>query len=145
MFLHDAILEGITSGNTEVPVDRLAQRMNELEQADTDGETGFQKEFNVRKFLLSLILCSRSLLSSPSQRLRQFRVNIREFTDANDDANKFKNRLANALPCKASPHPPWDASNLHSSSSFQSTTTEFTSGCPQVLEVPISSMPVSLT
>ncbi len=34
------------------------------------------------------------------QRLRQFRVNIREFTDANDDANKFKNRLANALPCK---------------------------------------------
>ena len=34
------------------------------------------------------------------QRLRQFKVNIREFTDANDDANKFKNRLANALPCK---------------------------------------------
>ena len=34
------------------------------------------------------------------QRLRQFRVNVREFTDANDDANKFKNRLANALPCE---------------------------------------------
>lgn len=27
-------------------------------------------------------------------------MNIREFTDANDDANKFKNRLANALPCE---------------------------------------------
>lgn len=34
------------------------------------------------------------------QLLRQFKVNVREFTDANDDANKFKNRLANALPCK---------------------------------------------
>ncbi len=47
MFLHDAIMEGITSGNTEVPVDRLGQRMTELEQTDSDGETGFQKEFNV--------------------------------------------------------------------------------------------------
>ena len=36
------------------------------------------------------------------QKLRQFRVNIREFTDANGEANKFKNRLANALPCE--PH-----------------------------------------
>ena len=34
------------------------------------------------------------------QRLREFKVNVREFTDANDDANKFKNRIANALPCE---------------------------------------------
>ena len=27
-------------------------------------------------------------------------MNVREFTDANDDANKFKNRIANALPCE---------------------------------------------
>ena len=32
-------------------------------------------------------------------------MNVREFTDANDDANKFKNRLANALPCKLYPLP----------------------------------------
>ncbi len=34
------------------------------------------------------------------QRLRQFKVDVKEFTDANDDANKFKNRISNALPCK---------------------------------------------
>ena len=44
------------------------------------------------------------------QRLCEFKVNVREFTDANDDANKFKNRIANALPCEFSVmikcHPP---------------------------------------
>lgn len=48
MFLHDAILEGITSGNTEVSVDQLTKRMAELEKVDASGETGYQKEFNVR-------------------------------------------------------------------------------------------------
>jgi len=85
--------------------------MSELEEVDSDGETGYQKEFNVRRFicLSTFPFCifyeSRPLFGDFSlQRLRQFRVNVREFTDANDDANKFKNRLANALPCK--PHPP---------------------------------------
>ena len=27
-------------------------------------------------------------------------MDVKEFTDANDDANKFKNRISNALPCK---------------------------------------------
>ena len=31
-------------------------------------------------------------------------MNVKEFTDANDEANKFKNRLANALPCKPTPN-----------------------------------------
>ena len=35
------------------------------------------------------------------QRLRQFKVDVKEFTDANDDANKFKNRISNALPCES--------------------------------------------
>ena len=47
MFLHDAILEGITSGDTEVSVDHLTKRMAELEKTDANGETGYQKEFNV--------------------------------------------------------------------------------------------------
>ena len=42
------------------------------------------------------------LLYFSLQRLREFKVNVREFTDANDDANKFKNRIANALPCEFS-------------------------------------------
>ena len=48
MFIHDTVLEGITSGNTEITVDRLSQRMSELEGVGSDGETGYQKEFNVR-------------------------------------------------------------------------------------------------
>ena len=34
------------------------------------------------------------------QRLREFKVNVKEFSDANDDANKLKNRNVNALPCE---------------------------------------------
>ena len=48
IFLYDAISEGTTSGGTELPVTSLPGRMKELEQVDTDGETGYQKEFNVR-------------------------------------------------------------------------------------------------
>ena len=47
IFLHDAVLEGIMSGVTEVAVDHLSSRMEELQQADQDGETGYQKEFSV--------------------------------------------------------------------------------------------------
>ncbi len=48
MFLHDAIMEGITSGATEVRVEKLGQKYAELEQTDAEGETGFQKEYGVR-------------------------------------------------------------------------------------------------
>ena len=36
------------------------------------------------------------------QLLGQFKVDIREFSIASDDKNKFKNRVTNALPCKRS-------------------------------------------
>ena len=48
IFLYDAILEGTTSGGTEIPVDALFGRMKELDQLDRDGETGYQAEFKVR-------------------------------------------------------------------------------------------------
>ena len=48
VFLHDAIMEGITSGATEVRVEKLGQKYAELEQTDAEGETGFQKEYGVR-------------------------------------------------------------------------------------------------
>lgn len=70
MFLHDAILEGVTSGSTEVHVDKLNQKFVELEKVDADGESGFQKEYGVGVFicedvysayLLSNSLCKCSL------------------------------------------------------------------------------------
>ncbi len=48
MFLHDVITEGITSEATKVRVEKLGQKYAELEQADAEGETGFQKEYGVR-------------------------------------------------------------------------------------------------
>ena len=48
MYLHDAILEGVTSGATEVQVDRLGQKFAELEKVDAEGESGFLKEYSVR-------------------------------------------------------------------------------------------------
>ena len=37
VFLHDAILEGYTSGDTEIVVGKLAKRMTELEATDDEG------------------------------------------------------------------------------------------------------------
>ncbi len=55
MFLHDAIMEGITSGATEIRVEKLVQKYAELEQADAEGETGFQKEYGVRNFIQQIV------------------------------------------------------------------------------------------
>jgi len=34
------------------------------------------------------------------QLLRQVKVDVREFSVASEDTNKFKNRVMNALPCE---------------------------------------------
>ena len=47
VFLHDAILEEASSGITEVTVNKLGQRMGELEKVDEEEESGFKKEFRV--------------------------------------------------------------------------------------------------
>ena len=47
IFLHDAILEGVNSGKTEVPVDQLNKRMKILEEVDKEDESGYKKEFLV--------------------------------------------------------------------------------------------------
>ena len=47
VFLHDAILEGYTSGDTEIVVGKLTKRMTELEALDDEGISGFRKEFEV--------------------------------------------------------------------------------------------------
>lgn len=48
IFVYDAILEGTTSRGTEIPVEGLPSRMKELELLDSEGETGYRVEFNVR-------------------------------------------------------------------------------------------------
>ena len=47
MFLHDAILEGYASGDTEIVVGKLPKRMAQLEAEDDEGISGFRKEFVV--------------------------------------------------------------------------------------------------
>lgn len=48
VFVHDAILEATSSGNTEIPVNELSRHMKELEQLDAEEESGYKKEFQVR-------------------------------------------------------------------------------------------------
>ena len=47
IFLHDAILEEANSGNTEVTVEMLNERMKQLEDVDHEDESGFKREFQV--------------------------------------------------------------------------------------------------
>ena len=49
VFLHQAILDGITSVWTDIPVDQLSKRMAELSEENEEGDSGFTVEFNVRK------------------------------------------------------------------------------------------------
>lgn len=52
VFIHDAMLEVLTTGWSDIAVDQLADRMAELEEEDEeddDGESGYLTEFNVRR------------------------------------------------------------------------------------------------
>ncbi|XP_070563070.1 LOW QUALITY PROTEIN: receptor-type tyrosine-protein phosphatase delta-like [Ptychodera flava] len=78
IFIHDALLEAVQSGNTEVPARNLyahIQKLTQPEQGET--VTGMELEF---------------------KRLANTKAQPSRFVSANLPANKFKNRLVNIMP-----------------------------------------------
>ncbi|XP_013388176.1 tyrosine-protein phosphatase Lar isoform X2 [Lingula anatina] len=78
IFIHDALLEAVTCGNTEIPARNLYAHLQKLTQPEP-GETvtGMELEF---------------------KRLAHTKANPSRFVSANLPVNKFKNRLVNILP-----------------------------------------------
>ncbi|XP_038056355.1 receptor-type tyrosine-protein phosphatase S-like isoform X2 [Patiria miniata] len=78
IFIHEALLEAVLSGNTEVPARNLYSHIQKLTQTEP-GETitGMESEF---------------------KRLANQKALPSKFVSANLPANKFKNRLVNILP-----------------------------------------------
>ncbi|XP_011404665.2 PREDICTED: receptor-type tyrosine-protein phosphatase delta-like isoform X2 [Amphimedon queenslandica] len=77
VFIHDALVEILNTGKTDIGIEQLEARMAELEIEDDEGETGYSHEFS---------------------RLQSERAHFDDFYSARNDANKDKNRLHNALP-----------------------------------------------
>ncbi|XP_056019779.1 receptor-type tyrosine-protein phosphatase F-like isoform X15 [Ostrea edulis] len=82
IFIHDALLEAVTCGNTEVPARNLSVHIQKLMQPEP-GETvtGMELEF---------------------KRLANMKASPNRFVSANLPVNKFKNRLVNILPFESS-------------------------------------------
>ncbi|KAL5017103.1 hypothetical protein ScPMuIL_006692 [Solemya velum] len=78
IFIHDALLEAVTCGNTEVPARNLSAHIQKLMQPD-QGETVTGMELEYKRLA--------SMKASPNR-----------FVSANLPVNKFKNRLVNILP-----------------------------------------------
>ncbi|XP_049275011.1 receptor-type tyrosine-protein phosphatase delta isoform X3 [Rhipicephalus sanguineus] len=78
LFIHDALLEAVLAGNTEVPARALAAHLQSLLQL-VPGEacTGMEIEF---------------------KKLANMKTQANKFVSANLPVNKFKNRLMNILP-----------------------------------------------
>ncbi|XP_037094696.1 tyrosine-protein phosphatase Lar-like [Pollicipes pollicipes] len=79
IFIHDALLESVVAGNTEVPARNLQAYISQLLQPTGPGDniTGMELEF-------------KKLANIKAQPFR--------FVSANLPANKFKNRFVNILP-----------------------------------------------
>uniref|UniRef100_H2YZV0 protein-tyrosine-phosphatase n=1 Tax=Ciona savignyi TaxID=51511 RepID=H2YZV0_CIOSA len=78
IFIHDALLEAINSGNTELPAKDLFNHLHKLTTPDPDHPiTGMELEF---------------------KRLASNKASASRFVSANLPCNKFKNRLVNILP-----------------------------------------------
>uniref|UniRef100_A0A1B6E7X3 protein-tyrosine-phosphatase n=1 Tax=Clastoptera arizonana TaxID=38151 RepID=A0A1B6E7X3_9HEMI len=81
IFIHDALLEAVICGNTEVPARNLHSHINKLMQTELgDTVTGMELEFKK----LSNIKCDTS-----------------RFVSANLPVNKHKNRLVHILPIES--------------------------------------------
>lgn len=77
IFIHDALLEAVQSGNTEVSARNLYMHIQKLTQPLMDGSSGMEIEF---------------------KKLVSVKVNPMKFSSATLPVNKFKNRLVNVLP-----------------------------------------------
>ncbi|MEQ2257876.1 hypothetical protein XENORESO_016986 [Xenotaenia resolanae] len=78
IFIHDALLEAVTCGNTEVPARNLYSYIQRLTQIEPgENITGMEVEF---------------------KRLASAKAHTSRFVSANLPCNKFKNRLVNIMP-----------------------------------------------
>ncbi|CAF91826.1 unnamed protein product, partial [Tetraodon nigroviridis] len=78
IFIHDALLEAVTCGNTEVPARNLYSYIQRLTQIEPgENVTGMELEF---------------------KRLASAKAHTSRFVSANLSCNKFKNRLVNIMP-----------------------------------------------
>ncbi|XP_031441347.1 receptor-type tyrosine-protein phosphatase delta isoform X23 [Clupea harengus] len=78
VFIHDALLEAVTCGNTEVPARNLYTYIQKLTQIETgENVSGMELEF---------------------KRLANSKAHTSRFISANLPCNKFKNRLVNIMP-----------------------------------------------
>uniref|UniRef100_G3PTS6 Receptor-type tyrosine-protein phosphatase delta n=1 Tax=Gasterosteus aculeatus aculeatus TaxID=481459 RepID=G3PTS6_GASAC len=78
IFIHDALLEAVTCGNTEVPARNLYSYIQRLTQMEPgENVTGMEVEF---------------------KRLASAKAHTSRFVSANLPCNKFKNRLVNIMP-----------------------------------------------
>uniref|UniRef100_A0A8D0AS98 Receptor-type tyrosine-protein phosphatase delta n=1 Tax=Sander lucioperca TaxID=283035 RepID=A0A8D0AS98_SANLU len=78
IFIHDALLEAVTCGNTEVPARNLYSYIQKLTQIEPgENVTGMELEF---------------------KRLASAKAHTSRFVSANLPCNKFKNRLVNIMP-----------------------------------------------
>ncbi|XP_071588255.1 receptor-type tyrosine-protein phosphatase delta isoform X19 [Heliangelus exortis] len=78
IFIHDALVEAVTCGNTEVPARNLYAYIQKLTQIETgENVTGMELEF---------------------KRLASSKAHTSRFISANLPCNKFKNRLVNIMP-----------------------------------------------
>jgi len=73
-FIHDAILESITCGNTQISASNLQIRVNKLKQRDgTTNLTGFEQQFKACLYTLPsqiyIILCQMQVLEQVSPRI----------------------------------------------------------------------------
>ncbi|MFT7807464.1 receptor-type tyrosine-protein phosphatase delta-like isoform X15 [Arapaima gigas] len=78
VFIHDALLEAVTCGNTEVPARNLYAYIQKLTQIESgENVTGMELEF---------------------KHLANTKAHTSRFISANLPCNKFKNRLVNIMP-----------------------------------------------
>ncbi|XP_034939072.1 tyrosine-protein phosphatase Lar isoform X2 [Chelonus insularis] len=77
IFIHDALLEAVICGNTEVPARNLHSHIQKLMQPELDNITGMELEF---------------------KKLSNIKADSTRFISANLPCNKHKNRLVHILP-----------------------------------------------
>lgn len=99
MFIHDAVLESLMCGNTQIPVHDLKRSIEFLLRWDPNlGVSGFQSLFQVTQSVL--VPCFIPMIFLFHQVLEQMSPKADEEASTSARLNMDKNRYITYLPCE---------------------------------------------
>jgi len=101
VFIHDALEELITCGDTSFSVQNMRVKVNKMSKVNPETEiTGYQKQFQVQRYNVTVVVLLYILYIQVLEKVSR-KLNVVDCSDAMLQCNKAKNRSEDIIPCES--------------------------------------------